>query len=270
MLGWLVLSWMFGQAAGWRDTYLLFLQLVQATPAGSAETRLEFGPLIAIGAAALGLKAWLSRSAPALPSLREQLGEHAGWVTFALLAAAHPRLFPYHLTPIALLVALVAARQLHQLWSAILLPLAAALPLLSAVSFGLGQAGSIRAVERVVSVPLDVPITSLRALKAAARRDDRVFDPSGVIYFLPPCGREWYVDVLFAGWVEQGRWMYSPLSPPCTWSLRTHRLAMVPKQHLAQLGPFRLQPGTGGLLSAESAEQRIAPLGLRDKTSSSW
>jgi hypothetical protein len=187
-----------------------------------------------------------------------------------VLAALHPRSFPYHLAPIALAAALLLGLQLQRLAPKAVVGLALALPLASGAAYWLGWGGALTAVPRVTSTPLASTIATLEAVHASARAGERVFDPSGAIYFLPPCGPEWYVDVLFANWVEQGRWMYAPVAPPCTWSLRTHRLSLVPKAHLAGLGGFRLQPGTGGVLLDQGAEQRLESLGLGDRTGSTW
>lgn len=81
---------------------------------------------------------------------------------------------------------------------------------------------------------------------------ERVFDPSGLAYFLPPCAREWYLDTLFEPGARTGAWMAdaAALSPEaCPWVLFTYRLEMLPAPAKARL--------------VSGWERRVWGLGLR-------
>lgn len=80
--------------------------------------------------------------------------------------------------------------------------------------------------------PRAATVATLRTLRGHARPDDRVFDPSGVAYFLAPCFREWYVDVLFAPRLATGEWMTETRASGfegCTWVLYTYRVRWLPE-----------------------------------------
>ncbi len=107
----------------------------------------------------------------------------------------------------------------------------------------------------------------LRGLRAAARPGERVLDPAGLVYFLPPCNREWYVDGLFAEKVRRGTWMSElakGLPADCTWVVATYRLQAVPPAVLEVVrGEFRFFPSGIGLRfpdPAGSARSTLAPL----------
>ncbi|HKO94076.1 MAG TPA: hypothetical protein VJU61_23140 [Polyangiaceae bacterium] len=278
---WVLASWALGQGSRLREGYVLFFELSRVSPPASPPLHGSLLAFVALGLISIGLTVWQwqKRRAQARAgvdaerrwaSVQRELAQHALWLAFVGLVVAHPQLFAYHLTPIALSGSLVVASQLEQLWPArvgLLACLAAGSQLALAWTPHLG---SVRVIERVTHTPLETTIRTLRAVRAAEQPGDRALDPSGVLYFLPPCQREWYVDVLFAEWVEQGRWMYSPLLPTCTWVLRTHRLSAIPARQLAALGAFELQRGSGGLLTSEAAHRHIEPLALGDSTPSTW
>ena len=62
----------------------------------------------------------------------------------------------------------------------------------------------VAAWRRGFAAPRAPEVEALRRLRAEARSDEGVLDPSGVAYFLPPCTREWYTDTLFAERAERG------------------------------------------------------------------
>jgi hypothetical protein len=79
--------------------------------------------------------------------------------------------------------------------------------------------------------PREPEVEALRTLRRLALPGERVFDPSGMAYFLPPCTREWYLDTLFQPSAIRGTWMTGvpSLSPAeCPWILFTYRLEMLP------------------------------------------
>lgn len=88
--------------------------------------------------------------------------------------------------------------------------------------------------------PRQPEVEALRLLRRVASPAERVFDPSGLAYFLPPCTREWYVDSLFREGARKGTWMADvPVLDPdaCPWVLFSYRLDMLPyaaKAHLAK------------------------------------
>ena len=87
--------------------------------------------------------------------------------------------------------------------------------------------------------PREPEVEALRLLRRVASPSERIFDPSGMAYFLPPCTREWYIDSLFRDGARKGTWMAEvPALDPasCPWVLFTYRLDMLPyaaKAHLA-------------------------------------
>jgi hypothetical protein len=83
---------------------------------------------------------------------------------------------------------------------------------------------------RALAAPAAPEIASLRSLASRLRAGDRIVDPSGVAYFVPPCGRQWYVDTLFAQREAEGQWMQGADGPDasgCTWLVNTYRLQML-------------------------------------------
>jgi hypothetical protein len=100
--------------------------------------------------------------------------------------------------------------------------------------------------------PRGPEVEALRLLRRVASPSERIFDPSGIAYFLPPCTSEWYVDSLFREGARKGAWMADvPALDPgaCPWVLFTYRVDMLPyaaKVHLA-----------------EGWERRVWGLGLR-------
>lgn len=76
-------------------------------------------------------------------------------------------------------------------------------------------------------------VTVLRYLKQFAHPDDKVIDPSGLVYFLRPHETEWYTDTLFREKMLKGRWMnypktFDPQKVP--WVLFTYRINWLPEQ----------------------------------------
>lgn len=90
-----------------------------------------------------------------------------------------------------------------------------------------------------LAAPREPEVEALRTLQRLASPGEKVFDPSGLAYFLPPCTREWYLDTLFEPGARVGTWMadVEALSPEvCPWVLFTYRLDMLPagaRSHLA-------------------------------------
>jgi hypothetical protein len=105
---------------------------------------------------------------------------------------------------------------------------ASALALQLAVGHG-SPATAWRAAIDAPRAPVDA---MLRALRSVAASDDEVLDPTGLVYFLPPCTRQWYLDTLFAEATVRGAWMQElagGLPNDCRWVLASPRLAVIPK-----------------------------------------
>jgi len=52
------------------------------------------------------------------------------------------------------------------------------------------------------------------------------------VYFLPPAGRQWYIDNLFRQGSEAGEWMGLPeqqAALQATWALSTYRIGKLPR-----------------------------------------
>ena len=95
-----------------------------------------------------------------------------------------------------------------------------------------GAAPPLAQVPRALAAPLAPEIALLRELRAELQPGDRVLDPAGLLYFVPPCVHEWYVDTLLVERVRAGTWMseLGPGVPPsCNLALNTYRLNALPR-----------------------------------------
>lgn len=102
-----------------------------------------------------------------------------------------------------------------------------------------------------LAAPRDRQVATLRLLRERQIEGDRIFDPSGLAYFVEPCVAEWYLDTLFEESAARGRWMgelrHLELAG-CPWMLNTYRLRMLPDELEARLGgAYALVDGGGGL-----------------------
>jgi hypothetical protein len=99
--------------------------------------------------------------------------------------------------------------------------------------------------------PRNKEVATLRLLRRVARPGEKVIDPSGLAYFLPPCRPDWYVDSLFLEATRQGRWMadLGSVSPSdCPWVVDTYRLEMLPEAARSLIGSeYLFIPGGLGL-----------------------
>jgi len=203
---------------------------------------------------AVGGAAWdLARRRPA--AWRE---EPAVWVLLFLALALgfpflHPMPWPYMLALPAPFAAILVANQAPA-WlagrrrAAVLSAAAAAI---AAQTFLLRAPVGVAYWASIAS-PRDAEVEALRTLRRLASPGERVFDPSGMAYFLPPCTREWYLDTLFQPGAIRGVWMAEvpSLSPAqCPWILFTYRLEMLPAPAKARL--------------VSGWERRVWGLGLR-------
>jgi hypothetical protein len=97
---------------------------------------------------------------------------------------------------------------------------------------------------------------ALRRLRAAARPDEAVLDPSGLAYFLPPCSREWYTDTLYSerpGWMSE---FAAGVPSGCVWVVPTYRLSVLPRPAQTELEESFELSGSG--LALRRGDARLA------------
>lgn len=110
----------------------------------------------------------------------------------------------------------------------------------TAAAYGLGMllqtvataASPLGYVGRALAAPMAPDVALLRGLREEVAPEDRILDPSGIVYFVPPCVEEWYLDTLFVDRVRAGTWMAElarGLPPRCTVALATYRLNALPR-----------------------------------------
>ena len=239
---WLLLLALLGLGDRWLETLRQF-----STLAGHV-TRVSFA--VALGSTMIQSLAWWAIALVALVlSVRKRgaAGRHDPGVATALALAAaalavvvvHPHPWAYMLAPPAPFLAVAVARRLPS-------PRESG-RLIAWVAFGLA-ALAVQSVAsghppwdvwaRSFAAPREPEVTTLRSLRAHRRPTDRVLDPSGLVYFLPPCTRDWYSDTLFAERTAAGEWMTglaSGVPADCTCALYTDRLGILPPAALRDL-----------------------------------
>lgn len=102
-------------------------------------------------------------------------------------------------------------------------------------------------------------VETLRLLKRLSAPSERVIDPSGVAYFLPPCVDQWYLDTLFERRAREGAWMSGLAvrkAADCPWIVNTYRMGMLPSSILDRLNR-EYQSASGGL-ALPSGDARLA------------
>jgi hypothetical protein len=231
---WLITASALGLSARWLATIRTFATV------GGESTRVPIATTL--GPAALRDLAWWLISIAALAALARSLRQRradpvdrlALAATLATLGVAvlHPHAWVYMLALPAPFVSLVVARSLPgftepkrlRTWFL----LGAGAVLLQLVAGGRTPLGTYVAELRAPRAP---EVRLLRELRRVASVNDEVLDPSGLVYFLRPCTRQWYLDTLFAERVAQGRWMIelaSGVPANCRWVIRSYRLSWLP------------------------------------------
>ncbi len=84
---------------------------------------------------------------------------------------------------------------------------------------------------RAIRSPLLPQLELLERLREGLEPEDRVLDPTGLVYFARGCSREWYVDTLYAQRVARGVWMKElqrGVPEHCRVVVVTYRLAWLP------------------------------------------
>ena len=167
----------------------------------------------------------------------------------------HPHAWPYLAalpTPFLCLAAASAIARARPAFGAAALALLVGL----IVQFEIGAPPPFAHLVAAARAPMKPEVTLLRAVRKGFARDDRVLDPSGILYFVPPCTEQWYLDGLYAQRLAAGRWMADlrdDVPSRCTLALDTYRLAALPPQALDDLRR-RFRPVAGGLLAREGRD----------------
>lgn len=79
----------------------------------------------------------------------------------------------------------------------------------------------------------------LKTFQIFSTEKDTVLDPAGVLYYIKPSDKEWYLDSLFLNEAVQGRWFQSTLTSPLkssviVWSYRIDWLPQKTKETLRE------------------------------------
>ncbi len=186
---------------------------------------------------------WVLAAAALLASLaalaglsREELRRSPDLWALALAGASmafpsfHPHPFPYMLALPAPFVGFLAARRIVGARPRVLAAAALAAALLLGAQGAL-RLGPFAAHAASFRAPMAPQVEALRWLKARSSPADRVLDPSGLAWFLPPCTPQWYLDSLFEPRARFGGWMADlPRTDlaGCPWMVLTYRLEMLP------------------------------------------
>jgi hypothetical protein len=213
---------------------------------------------------------WPIVLAAALPAFLPPMGQSAKWAcAFTCVAVSfwfvHPHPWAYMLVPAIPFISLLGALGLQRMlfysrlpdWqtsATIILTAAFVLSEPFFDTFGIAS-----------HTPRSMQVETLRALKAAMKPGDKIIDPSGLAYFVPPAMSEWYLDTLFVQRLENTEWTQDPqrIVSTATWALETYRLRWLPNPVLEQID-LSLIPVGGGLLLQRN-DSRIETLHLRDK-----
>ncbi len=228
-----------GLETRWIETITTFLEMSNVSlPAGGLGS---LGPsairdfawwILAIG----GLVAHLARNSRERSRTRPEI--LAACSSLGLMTL-HPHPWPYMLALPAPFLALLFSRECPDSrdrraigrWCALL---TSGLALQIVAGGGLPGASHLAAR----SAPRAPQIAAVERLIALAKPGDRVLDPSGLAYPLPPCTVQWYVDTLFQARISQGLWMAelaAGVPPRCTFALDTYRLGMLPERARREL-----------------------------------
>jgi hypothetical protein len=213
---------------------------------------------------------WTIVLAAALPAFLAPMDQIAKWAcAFACVALSfwfvHPHPWAYMLVPAIPFVSLLGALGLQRVLFYSRLPgwqTSAATILIAALVL---SEPFFSTIGTAWHTPRSMQVETLRALKAAMKPGEKIIDPSGLAYFVPPAMRAWYLDTLFVQQLENSEWIQDPqrLVSTATWALETYRLRWLPDPVLEQIDQSLIPVGGGLLLQRD--DSRIESLHLRDK-----
>lgn len=262
---WVAILALAGLAGRWLETLREFATLA------SGVTRVPFAEalgatvrrdlawwILALAGVGAALVALLRRETP---DRGEQTALALGLPALAVVLL-HPHPWPYMLALPAPFLAAVVARRFPSPRSR---PRRAAVWGLLAIAAlavqALAGASPLAVWREGFAAPRAPEVEALRRLRSVARPDEGVLDPSGLVYFLPPCTREWYTDTLFAERAARGEWMTelaAGVPATCVWVLNTYRLDALPPVAKGTLAREFLL--TDSAVAARRAERRAALL----------
>ena len=107
----------------------------------------------------------------------------------------------------------------------------------------------VRAHSRIAHTTNNDQVETLRHLKKYAQKEDKIIDPSGLAYFIPPINSQWYSDTLFAREAQNGKWMRSTSIESIKntrWLIVSYRLKYMP-HYSSIVGKNIFKPLCGGL-----------------------
>ncbi len=172
----------------------------------------------------------------------------------------HPHAWAYLAAlPVPFLL-VVSSRALDRGWSE-LRWLAAAAAVGVLLQFASASAPPFAHVARGFAAPIAAEVAMLRELRRDARPDDRVLDPSGIVYFVPPCVDEWYIDTLLLDRMAAGDWMRKlehGIPAACSLVLNTYRLNALPRPARDSLAREFLPLASGLAVRRDRSVRRAA------------
>jgi hypothetical protein len=187
----------------------------------------------------------------------------------------HPLPWPYMLALPAPFAAILMVRR-SVAWASgrARLPALALAAAALLVQMGVFQSAVGSAYWASIAAPREPEVAALRLLRRLGLPGDRVFDPSGLAYFLPPCTREWYLDTLFQPAAARGEWMADAVSldpAACPWILFTYRLEMLPPAARVRLARDWERRAWGlGLRRGDGRLSELPPSRRDDELTTFW
>ena len=174
----------------------------------------------------------------------------------------HPHPWAYMLVlPAPFLALLMAERLADAAARPAPVLVAAALAIVLALQWAATGGSPWQAYFDSLAAPRAQQVATLRLLRNRQADGDRIFDPSGLAYFVEPCVDEWYLDTLFEESAKRGNWMGELRSVDlagCAWMLNTYRLRMLPDELESRLGGAYVLIDGGGGLALHAADPRLA------------
>jgi hypothetical protein len=163
--------------------------------------------------------------------------------------AAHPRPWVHMMAPLVPFGAILLIDSIRALVAAgRIRPIVAVSCGALALQFAMGGGIPLtRAYPREFGRPaLSEEIALLRALRRHTTQEERVLDPTGLVYFRESCLRDWYVDLLFLDAANRGDWMaeFRDLSAEnCPIVIGSGRILMLPRDKMDVLKDAYESPG---------------------------